>query len=104
MAIDSTTFKARFKVFSEVEDAITDEKLADAQAFLDLEAFGSEDLYERAVFYYAAGLLADDPYGTPMGLTTDVNAQEINRYRKIFREQILPLIRRRGHISGGGLT
>jgi hypothetical protein len=38
-----------------------------------------------------------------MGLTTDVNAQEVNRYRQIFKEQILPLIRRRGQITGGGL-
>ena len=104
MAIDSATFKARFKVFDQVEDAITDEKLADAQAFLDEGAFAETDTYERAVYYYAAALLADDPYGTPMGLTTDINAQEVNRYRKIFKEQILPLIHRRGQISGGGLT
>lgn len=103
MAIDSATFKLRFKVFDQVEDAITDAKLDDAQAFLDEAAFGATDIYERAVFYYAAALLADDPYGTPMGLTTDINAQEVNRYRKIYKEQILPLIRRRGHISGGGL-
>jgi hypothetical protein len=103
MAIDSATFKVRFKVFDQVEDAITDQKLADAQAFLDEGAFAETDMYERAVFYYAAALLTDDPYGTPMGLTTDVNAQEVNRYRQIFKEQILPLIRRRGQITGGGL-
>jgi hypothetical protein len=38
-----------------------------------------------------------------MGMTETISAQG-NRYRRIYQEQILPLIRRRMQISGGGLT
>ena len=47
MAIDSATFKVRFKVFDQVEDTITDAKLEDAQAFLDEAAFSNLKPYSR---------------------------------------------------------
>lgn len=103
MAITTTEFKTRFKEFEDVEDAVLTPRLEDAQAWLSEAAFGTTDTYERAVYYYAAALLVDSPYGSPMGLTQNQASTEVNRYRKIFVEQILPLIGRRMTISGGGL-
>jgi len=100
MAVTAAEFKIRFSEFSQVADTDIDPKLADAQAFLDEGAWGSTDLYERAVFYYAAHLLAISPYGQQLQLVNDGGKTV---YGELYRNQLLPLIRRRGQISGGGL-
>ena len=100
MAVTPAEFKVRFSEFSEVADADISPKLADASAFLDEGAWGTTDLYERAVYYYAAHLLAISPYGQQLQLVND-NGSTV--YGEQFFVRMLPLIRRRGQISGGGL-
>jgi hypothetical protein len=100
MAATYAEFIARYKEFAQVEQPVIEAKLADAQDFLDEAAFSSATLYDRAVYYYAAALLADTAFGSQMGQDAGTSR---NRYRDIYREQILPLIRRRGQITGGGL-
>lgn len=101
MAVTAAEFKVRFKEFSDVDDADITPKLDDAQAFLDEKAFGTTDRYERAVYYRAAHLLAISPYGKQLQLT---NEDGRTVYGDFYDQKILPLIHRRGQISGGGLT
>lgn len=106
MAVTSAEFIVRFQEFASVETespGYITTRLDDAESFLDEAAFGSTDRYERAVYYYAAALMVDTPYGTPMGLTESPSGKS-NRYRDYYNEKILPLILRRGQITGGGLT
>lgn len=101
MAVTAAEFKVRFKEFAQVADEDIDPKLADAQAFTDEAAFGTADLHDRAVYYYAAHLLAISPFGQQLQLVSD-NGKTV--YGEHYFNRILPLIGRRGQISGGGLT
>ena len=103
MATTYAEFIVRYKEFEQVEQTIIEAKIEDAEAMLDVAAWGTEDLYDRAVYCRAAAFLLDSAFGVPMGATDSVSTQE-NRYRVMYREQFLPLIKRRGQISGGGLT
>jgi hypothetical protein len=96
--IDSATLKARFPEFDDADDTLTDAKLDDAQAVLSRDAFVSADLHERAVFYLAAHLLGISPFGTQLQLRNDDGRTTYGDY---FDAHILPLIARRGLISGG---
>ena len=100
MAVTAAEFKVRFSEFSEVADTDIDPKLADAQAFLDEAAWGTADLYERAIYYYTAHLLAISPYGQQLQLINDGGKTV---YGEQFFTRLLPLIQRRGQITGGGL-
>jgi hypothetical protein len=102
MAVTYAEFIVRYKEFELVEQTVIDAKIGDAEAMLDVAAWGTEDLYDRAVYCRAASFLLDSAFGVPMGATDSVSTQE-NRYRVMFRKEFLPLILRRGHISGGGL-
>jgi len=101
MAVTAAEFKVRFSEFSEVASTDIDPKLADAQAFLDEAAWGTTDLYERATYYYTAHLLAISPYGQQLQL---VNENGRTVYGDFYFNRLLPLIGRRGQVSGGGLT
>lgn len=101
MAVTAAEFKVRFSEFSEVADTDIDPKLADASAFLDEAAWGTTDRYERAIYYFAAHLLAISPYGQQLQLVND-NGHTV--YGDFYFDRLLPLIHRRGQISGGGLT
>ena len=102
MAIDSATFKIRYPAFADIDDALIDPKITLALAIHEEAAFGTE-IHEEICFAFAAWQLTDEPFGLPMGLTTDVNAQENNRYKQNHQELLKRCIRR-GQISGGGLT
>jgi len=103
MAATYAEFIVRYKEFDQVEQTIIDAKIADAEAMLDSAAFGTDDFYDRAVYCRAAAFLLDSAFGSPMGATDGVSTQE-NRYLSMWRTQYLPLIKRRGQITGGGLT
>ena len=66
--------------------------------FLDVDAFGGTDLYERAVCYRAAHLLCISPFGTQLKLRSDDGR---TTYGDFFDRHVLPLIARRGLVSGG---
>lgn len=101
MAVTAAEFKVRFSEFSEVASTDIDPKLADAKAFLDEAAWGTTDRYERAVYYLAAHLLAISPYGQQLQLVNDSGKTV---YGEFYYTHLLPMIGRRGQISGGGLT
>jgi len=101
VAVTAAELKVRFPEFADAGDALINAKLADAQAFLDEGAFGVTDLYERAVYYKAAHLLAISPFGAQLQLISDDGR---TTYGDFYQNNLLPLIRRRMHISGGGLT
>lgn len=100
MPITAAEFVTRFPEFEAVEATLIETKLADAQAAIDLGAFASADLHAIAVYYYGAHLLALSPFGLQLQLRSD-DARTV--YGDHFARRILPLIRRRGQISGGGL-
>lgn len=101
MAVSAAEFQNRFTEFSEVDTTVIDAKLADAQAILDEAAWGTTDLYERAVYYYCAHLLAISPFGKQLQLASD-DGRTV--YGDFYQDKLLPLIRRRMQVSGGGLA
>lgn len=62
MTVTATSFKAkaRFAAFSGVANATVTEALEEAADRIDAAAFGNVDLYDRALEYLAAHLLALD--------------------------------------------
>jgi hypothetical protein len=93
----ASEFKTDFPEFSELTDAYVNVKLGEAEAMLDEDAFGEadNDLYNVAVGYKAAHLLALSPFGKQLQLTND-DGQSV--YSKLFDAEILPLVARRGMI------
>jgi len=85
-----------FPEFSEMTEAYIDVKLAEAEAMLDELAFGESAgnaLYNVAVGYKAAHLLALSPYGKQLQLTSG-DGESV--YSVAFEQNILPLVARRG--------
>ena len=85
-----------FPEFSEITEAYIDVKLAEAEAMLDELAFGEaagNALYNVAVGYKTAHLLALSPYGQQLQLTSDDGSSV---YSVSFDQNILPLVARRG--------
>lgn len=84
-----------FPEFDQITEAYIDVKLAEAEAMLDELAFGTtgNDLYNIAVGYQAAHLLALSPYGKQLQLTSD-DGKSV--YSKALETQFLPLVARRG--------
>lgn len=85
-----------FPEFANIGQALIEVKLADAEAMLDELAFGEaagNALYNVAVGYKAAHLLALSPYGQQLQLTSD-DGQSV--YSKAYEQNILPLVARRG--------
>lgn len=91
-------FIADFPEFDQITQDYIEVKLAEAEAMLDALAFGEDadnDLYNIAVGYKAAHLLALSPYGQQLQLTSD-DGQSV--YSKAFEQNLLPLVARRGMI------
>lgn len=88
-------FIVDFPEFSEVTKAYLEVKLAEAAVLLDELAFGEadNDLYNVAVGYMAAHLLAVSPFGKQLQLASDDGSSV---YSKVFDRNILPLVARRG--------
>jgi hypothetical protein len=85
-----------FPEFDELAQAYIEVKLAEAEAMLDALAFGaaaSNSLYNIAVGYQAAHLLALSPYGKQLQLISDDGASV---YSVALETQFLPLVTRRG--------
>ena len=85
-----------FPEFASIGQAFIEVKLADAEAMLDELAFGEDTgnaLYNVAIGYKAAHLLALSPYGQQLQLTSD-DGQSV--YSVLFDQNILPLVARRG--------
>ena len=89
-------FVLDFPEFAQITQAYIEVKLAEAEAMLDWEAFGDVDsnaLYNIAVGYQAAHLLALSPYGQQLQLTSDDGSSV---YSVALETQFLPLVARRG--------
>ena len=85
-----------FPEFASIGQAYIEVKLADAEAMLDELAFGGATgnaLYNVAVGYKAAHLLALSPYGQQLQLAS---ADGSSVYSVAFEQNILPLVARRG--------
>jgi hypothetical protein len=101
VAVTYDSFILSFPEFSEVDQTYIEAKIGEASALNDSSAWGSDLIGNIAVLYYAAHLLCISPYGKQMQLLNDDGH---STYGDHFERRILPLIRRRGQISGGGLT
>lgn len=101
MAIDLVAFRQGYPEFVSTDDGLCTDRLALAELMNDQGAYGSEALYEAAVYCHAAGLVLESVYGSQMG-QSEV-PQGPNKYMRVYREQFLPRIRRRMQITGGGL-
>jgi hypothetical protein len=66
-------------------------------SFLDVDAFGSVDRYERGVGYLAAHLLCISPFGAQAQLKSNDGRTTYGDY---FYQHVPPLIGRRGLVSG----
>lgn len=88
-------FIVDFPEFASITQAYIEVKLAEAEAMLDELAFGESGnaLYNVAVGYKAAHLLALSPYGQQLQLLSD-DGQSV--YSKAYETQCLPLVARRG--------
>lgn len=84
-----------FPEFASITEAYAQVKLDEAVAMLDELAFGvtGNALYNIAVGYQAAHLLALSPYGQQLQLTSD-DGRSV--YSKALDTQFLPLVARRG--------
>lgn len=84
-----------FPEFAQIGQAYIEVKLAEAEAMLAEEAFGADGnaLYNVAVGYKAAHLLALSPFGQQLQLTSD-DGKSV--YSVAFEQNILPLVARRG--------
>ena len=99
MAVTSVSFKIAFPEFSEVSDTLVDAKIGESQRELDSGAFG--DIYDDAVSYLTAHKLAISPYGQQLQLVSDDGR---TTYGDHYYGHLRYLSKRRGQISGGGLT
>lgn len=90
-------FIVDFPEFASITQAYIEVKLAEAEAMLDELAFGETGnaLYNVAVGYKAAHLLAVSPYGQQLQLTSDDGSSV---YSRVFETELLPLVARRGMI------
>jgi hypothetical protein len=89
-------FIVDFPEFANISQVYIEVKLAEAEAMLDELAFGEavgNALYNIAVGYKAAHLLALSPYGQQLQLTSDDGSSV---YMVAFEQNILPLVARRG--------
>lgn len=89
-------FIVDFPEFDQVSQVYIEVKLAEAEAMLDALAFGKSpdnDLYNIAVGYQAAHLLALSPFGKQLQLTSD-DGKSV--YSVALETQFLPLVARRG--------
>lgn len=68
MAVDYATFVAEFSEYDQLDQTLVETKIADAQLLQSETAWG--DLYDLAVKYTAADLLAKTPEGFQMALRT----------------------------------
>lgn len=93
----ASEFKTDFPEFDQLTDAYVQVKLDEAEAMLDELAFGEADnaLYNVAVGYRAAHLLALSPFGKQLQLVSD-DGKSV--YSQLFETEILPLVARRGMI------
>ena len=99
MAVTATTLRARFKEFDnavtkgDMDDTLLGLFIVAAQTELSESAFG--DLYDEAVMYQAAHLIAMSPYGLPMRLVSQQGST-------IYAQRVMHLARSRpGRISVG---
>lgn len=86
-------FIAEFPEFSSPDNrSLVEAKIAEATAMLDESAFG-EALYNGAVGYKAAHLIAMSPFGRQAQLVNDDGSTV---YGRLFEEEYLSKINRRG--------
>ena len=95
ITVDYASFIAAFPEFDStgIQQTYVETKIAEATSLLEADQHGADPIYNLAILYMTAHLLAISPYGQQLQL---VNEDGSTVYGKFFNERLRVLVTQRG--------